>query len=186
MGFFKTILVVSVVLIHNKFPPFAAGQENVLDIIPEASEEEIIEGLIGIEDQINRDIEEHSLQINYLKSAESALANDNAVENKESQLEQLEALESLQEEAIDNERTYLEEIETEIVDAQRDVGAATSETLSYSLGAIFVSKFFSIAALLLSIGIAAFVANQAHHALLKRRQGYTSLNPYEEQDIEPI
>lgn len=182
----KVALYFNVVFILNIAPTFAMSQEEILDIKPETSEEEVLEGLVGIEDEINRDIEEDSLQLNYLKLAESALINDNDVVNKDGQLEQLTALESIQEETIGHERTYLEEIEKEITEVEGDITAEKSEAPPYDLKAMITSNLLSAAALLVSVGITAFVAKQAHHALLKRRHGYTSLNAYEQQAFEPI
>lgn len=172
--------LLAVALLQSNVPLFAWGQEGVTP----ATSEEVLEGLIGIEDEINRDIEEHSLQVDYLTLAETALANDSDIANKEVQLEQLEALEKLQEQTITNEKAYLDEIESEIQEVQTEAG--TEGVSSPSSAALFAGKMFNIAALLLSVGIAAFVTNQAHLALMKRRQGYVPLNPYGQQDVEPI
>jgi hypothetical protein len=177
-------------LLQSNVPLVAWGQEesaiSAVSSVTPASNEEVLEGLIEIEGEINRDIDEHSLQVDYLTLAETALANDNDIVNKEVQLEQLEALEKLQEQTITNEKAYLEEIESEIQKFQTEAETEGNAVTSPSSAALFAGHMFNIAALLLSVGIAAFVTNQAHLALMKRRQGYVSLNPYIQQNVEPI
>ena len=166
--------------------PFVLGKEvgEVTAVIENhlITSEHELSGLISIEEQIDRDIETHEQQADFLKFEEAAVASDSGMENKEEQLDILQAEEMLQEATITNDHAFLDEVEAQIDQIQTAVEG--EEKFVEPLQSTVAGKMFGMAALLMLVGLTAFVTNQVRVSLMKRRNGYVSLSPFEQ--VEPI